>query len=119
MSLRYGFWTYATSLAVAIPASLFKAYTLATCWMWFAVPLGLPAVGWAHAYGIGLLATLAVNTDQPIKDADIASAASVEGREATTKEARLYWLSSFFRMTLKPTITLIAAYVVHSYIGKP
>lgn len=32
-----------------------EATTLALLWAWFAVPLGLPAIGKAHAYGLALL----------------------------------------------------------------
>jgi hypothetical protein len=34
---------------------LLTAYTIKSLWWWFAVPLRLPAIGLAHAYGIELL----------------------------------------------------------------
>lgn len=44
---------------LAIGASiLLTAFTLATLWGWFLVPLGLPVIGYAHAYGLSILATL-------------------------------------------------------------
>lgn len=39
-----------------IPALLLgNSYSIVSLWRWFAVPLGAPAIGMAHAFGIGLL----------------------------------------------------------------
>ena len=51
MNLEYGFKVYATIFAAMVPSALLRGYVLATLWRWFVVPLGMPAIGWAHAYG--------------------------------------------------------------------
>lgn len=30
-------------------------FTLSYLWLWFVVPLGVPAIGWAHAFGLSLI----------------------------------------------------------------
>lgn len=42
-------------LLVAILTTLLGAFTTTQLWGWFGVPLGLPAIGLAHAIGISLL----------------------------------------------------------------
>lgn len=43
-------------LVFAMPASvLLRAFTLATLWNWFAVPLGARGIGMVHALGLSLL----------------------------------------------------------------
>lgn len=39
------------------------AYVLKTLWWWFVVPLGVPAVGMAHAYGLSTIVALMRYTD--------------------------------------------------------
>ncbi|MEN6546605.1 MAG: hypothetical protein ABFE07_11220 [Armatimonadia bacterium] len=55
------------SIAVAlllIPfCILLAAYTLKTLWWWFVVPLGVPPVGMAHAYGLSTIVALMRYTD--------------------------------------------------------
>lgn len=36
-----------------------EATTLAFMWAWFAVPVGLPAIGKAHVFGLALIVSLA------------------------------------------------------------
>lgn len=49
---------------LALPALiLLHAFTAKTLWGWFIVPLGAPAVGMAHAYGISMFVTLFRNKD--------------------------------------------------------
>lgn len=40
---------------------------LRTLWLWFAVPLGLPAIGGAHAMGLAAMVTLAVVPTPTVK----------------------------------------------------
>jgi hypothetical protein len=39
----------------ALPAAFLNAYAVQTLWDWFVSPLGVPLLGYAHAWGIGLL----------------------------------------------------------------
>lgn len=43
--------------------ALLSAYTMKTLWWWFAVPLGLPGLSLAHAYGLDALVSWVVMTD--------------------------------------------------------
>lgn len=40
-----------------VVGSLLNAFTFWALWGWFLVPIGAPPITYAHAYGIGLLAT--------------------------------------------------------------
>ena len=42
-------------LALLAVSTLWKGYVLSVLWVWFAVPLGAPAVGMIQAMGIALL----------------------------------------------------------------
>lgn len=44
-----------TVLLLPVTAVLY-AFVLRELWTWFVVPLGAPAIGMAHAYGLALLA---------------------------------------------------------------
>jgi hypothetical protein len=43
--------------AVALEA-IFYAFSLQILWGWFVVPLGAPPIGYAHAWGLSILASL-------------------------------------------------------------
>jgi hypothetical protein len=45
-------------LALTLLVSLFKAFVLARLWAYFIVPLGVPGIGQAQAYGLTLIANL-------------------------------------------------------------
>lgn len=45
-------------IAIAVGLALFNAVVLQVMWGWFVVPMGAPAIGLAHAYGLTLLLTL-------------------------------------------------------------
>ena len=42
--------------------ALFSAFTISTLWAWFVVPLGVMKIGFAHAYGLGLLVSVFMGT---------------------------------------------------------
>lgn len=42
-------------IAAMLPSWPLNAWILAKLWAWFLVPLGVPAVGMAHGYGIWVL----------------------------------------------------------------
>lgn len=44
------------SVPVALAA---RAWALSSLWAWFVVPLGAPAIGWAHSLGLALIPALA------------------------------------------------------------
>jgi hypothetical protein len=45
-------------LVLLLPSMLLFAYAGKTLWWWFLVPLGLPAISMAHAFGIDMLVSL-------------------------------------------------------------
>ncbi len=45
---------------LALPTWWFKGYVLSTLWRWFAVPVGLPAIGVSTGLGFTLLIGLAM-----------------------------------------------------------
>ena len=44
--------------AVALVVAFWKAFVLTIIWGWFIVPLGVPAIGVLHAYGLLLFTSL-------------------------------------------------------------
>ncbi len=45
-------------LAIIVPLSIWKGFVLSILWGWFLVPLGVPAIGTAHAIGIAVLVSM-------------------------------------------------------------
>ena len=60
--------TLVAALLAAPVLALIHAIVVRTLWSWFAVPLGVPNIGYAHAYGLALLIPDA-RTQQAIADA--------------------------------------------------
>jgi hypothetical protein len=116
VNLNYGIGVHVTILTLCGVAMFLRAFALATLWRWFAVPLGLPAIGWAHAYGFGLLVNLAAASAKAIKDRDIADAAA-ESRDATGAEKATYVSANALQLLFAPLLCLAVAYVVHSVMG--
>ena len=50
--------TLVAALLAAPVLALIHAVVVRTLWSWFAVPLGAPDIGYAHAYGLALLISL-------------------------------------------------------------
>ena len=46
------------SIVLIVSSVLVSAWAIATLWIWFLVPLGLPVIGYAHALGINLMMTV-------------------------------------------------------------
>lgn len=45
-------------LMIALPATIIRAWSIATLWSWFIVPLGFPVIGMLHAYGLSLFVSI-------------------------------------------------------------
>lgn len=54
------------SLLALVPLVLLNCYVIATLWGWFLVPLGLPAVTMAHAFGIDALLSYLVGAGSAV-----------------------------------------------------
>ncbi len=117
MSLKYGFWSYVCLIVLSIPGALFRAYALATLWQWFAAPLGLPTIGKAAAYGLGLLVGLAALHSPAVKDKDIAEASDAQSRAATGTE-KFVWISIHAAQAFLPTAMVLGfGYIAHLCMG--
>jgi len=55
---KEGFGTALFGLAMVPVIMLADAYVMRALWTWFVVPLGVPAIGMAHAYGINVLVSI-------------------------------------------------------------
>lgn len=119
MSLNYGVGAQVAVLVMMAACSVLRAFALAALWRWFASPLGLPVIGWAHAYGIGALVGLAAVSAPPIKDNDIAEAAGHHRRDATGGEKTLYLVAVGVRGALPSLLILALGYVAHALMVAP
>jgi hypothetical protein len=55
-----------SKVALLLGGGFFRVYAITVLWRWFAVPLGIPAVGFWHVCGIGvLLGALYLKTYDP------------------------------------------------------
>lgn len=50
----FGILAFVLGIALIIGAVFFGAYTLTMLWGWFVAPLGVKAIGMAHALGLSL-----------------------------------------------------------------
>lgn len=50
------------AIFVLILVMLSSAFVSSTLWGWFLVPLGVPMIGIAHAYGLGVFTTFLTGT---------------------------------------------------------
>lgn len=62
LSLPYKLAYGSLLIGVFLLAFLFNAWVLTHLWQWYAVPLSLPAITFAHAIGLILLAELLVGS---------------------------------------------------------
>jgi len=70
-------FTKALLIIVLIPFSLaLKAWVLAILWTWFVVPLGVPAIGNAHALGLAGLIWFSMysGNNRKLEDYDVGEA---------------------------------------------
>ncbi len=78
-----------------------SAFTVSTLWGWFLVPLGLPVIGMAHAYGLGLLACYITGTTS------LASTVAKQDKGA---------YEGIVTVLLVPCLVLLFGYVAHSFM---
>lgn len=107
MNLKYGFGVYTFVFGMMVPGAILRAYVLAVLWRWFGVPLGLPSLGMAHAYGLATLLQFANINLPPVKDRDVAEAANGISRQATAEEKSLYIATHLLR-TFVPALFVLA-----------
>jgi hypothetical protein len=93
------------ALILVVPVTVWGAYVEKTLWWWFFVPLGLPAIGMAHAYGLSTF---------------LACASGALSRSAWRKNSAnekptvaIVWLAVGF------TIALLAGWISHWFMVRP
>lgn len=59
----YLFGLVIVGVVLSIPLIIYRGFAIATLWVWFVIPLGLPAISLMHAVGIAL--TVNVIITQP------------------------------------------------------
>lgn len=92
------------SILLALPVSIWAAWVEKTLWYWFAVPLGLPAIGMAHAYGLSALLVCITGG---------ISAALFRKNDDTSPSTRMVALAIGF------AICLGCAWVAHKFMATP
>lgn len=55
-------------LLLVIPSMVWSGFVMQLMWAWFVVPLGVPAIGIAHALGLRLLAEWMTYQDRDLSD---------------------------------------------------
>ncbi len=76
--------------SLIVPLGLFRGWILSILWGWFAVPMGLPALGVAHVWGLALLIGLAtyqsrINlASEELEFSEIVVSSLVEGTSVCT-----------------------------------
>lgn len=84
----------------ATPVVILSGFAIKLAWMWFIVPLGVPAIGVVHAIGIRMLITYIVS--------------SSNSNLNEYKEKNINELVS--EMVAKPIVFLIFTWVIHLFI---
>jgi hypothetical protein len=82
-------------IALTLPLFAYSGWVLSVVWSWFAMPLGLPAISWAHGAGIVLVIAWLTGERGPEKK---------EG-----ESMRMYALGLFYA----PTFVLALSWLLH------
>ena len=94
-----------TFILIVPPAALLAGYTVQTCWNWFQVPLGLPALSLPHAIGMDLLVTFMASAGAPMKPPDVSNMD--------------YGKHLLKRMFVRPVAMLAFAWLAHAWMVSP
>jgi hypothetical protein len=85
---------------VVAAAAMLDGFVIHLMWSWYMVPLGVPAIGIAHAIGIDLLVSLTAHQTIPVKDGD---------KEFAQKQ--------LIRMFTRPVIILLVAWIARHWMA--
>lgn len=55
-------------VTLIVPLALLRGWALAHLWSWFVVPLGVPVVGYVHAFGLSLVWSFFEGAKKPSED---------------------------------------------------
>jgi hypothetical protein len=98
------FWAGAAG-GVILLATLFRAYVLRDLWEWFVVPLGMPAIGLAHAVGIS---SIVGYLTQQAKDRD---------KDDSNKDTTADLIHAVAAAIIYPLFAWGIGAIAHSYMG--
>jgi len=83
--------------AVIAALAILRGFVLSILWQWFALPLGLPEIGVAHAIGIALIvAMLAHQHSHEKQESDDPMASVLAGFLSTLLFLLVGWIIHFF-----------------------
>lgn len=92
-------------LLLMIPVGiLLKGFVLCQTWAWFMVPLGVVAIGQAHAYGLATMATLFIYTGSHSANND------------SEKSMGHAVLKAFGTLIVVPLVVWGVAWICHMYM---
>ena len=101
-------------VAMLIGNTLMAGYVLFVFWGWFVVPLGVPAIGIIHAFGIALTVRLFV---QGMTENTTTEKLTKEVKEAKdTEEMASLMISKFIQNSTAYVLTLGMGYLVHVFM---
>ena len=84
-------------------APVLRGYVLHELWAWFLVPLGLPIIGKAHAYGIAILLWLATT-------------AGTKSQLDQEKPAGEQLIQACVLVLMYPAVSLLAGWIVKGWM---
>lgn len=84
---------------VLVGSVLINGYVLSILWVWFLVPLGLPAISIAHSIGIAMIASWLTYQD-----------------DASKQDEKGSGLRLFLLLIVRPLLTLGIGYVAKQFI---
>lgn len=88
------------TIVALIPGVIYLGFVFSYLWLWFIVPLGVPAISVAHAVGLGLLKGFMFYRMQ---------------RKEESKDAKKNFATTFAYFFIVPTISLGLGYVVANW----
>lgn len=104
LKVQVGFLAVAATLLM--PVSIFlQVYTFSYLWLWFIVPLGMPAIGLLHAWGILILKNIMFYRQIEPKKTDLSL--------AETRKKLVEGLQTMFAV---PFIALAVGYIAHYFM---
>jgi hypothetical protein len=85
------------AFAAILVAAPWAAYVLTVVWGWFVVPLGAPAIGKAHAYGLMVVFGMFRNREPECEEESLTTSIGIA--------------------LLAPALTLLIGYIAHRLMG--
>lgn len=101
-------------VAISLPLTLFRGWVFSILWLWFAVPMGAPEIGYATATGLCLITGLAIpdfSAASKLAEKDDESDDTKEKLKKQATKAAMSLVTHFFRTVF----TLGLGWFVHAF----